>query len=245
MTFHILLSVLIVSAVSLVGVCLFVVSEKLIRNAVIHLVSFSTGVLLGDVFLHMIPELAESDLLEQGVPYILGGILISFVIEKFIHWQHCHVFPSKDHYHPVGIMTLVGDGVHNIVDGLLIAGSFFVNTELGIATTIAVILHEIPQEIGDFAILVYSGYSRKMALFFNFLSALTAVFGALIGIFFVNSVDGLEHVIVSFAIGNFLYIAGTDLLPELHKHTRISQGVLQLISMVAGMGVMYALLLLE
>jgi zinc and cadmium transporter len=245
MTIPILLSVLIVSAVSLVGILLFVLSESFVRRAIVPLVSFSTGVLLGDVFIHMIPELSENNLLEKGVPYILGGILASFVIEKIVHWQHCHVFPSEDHHHPVGIMTLVGDGVHNFVDGLLIAGSFFVSMELGIATTVAVVLHEIPQEIGDFAILLYSGYSRSKAVLFNLLSAACAILGALIAIFFVGSVQGIEHIFLSLAAGNFLYIAGTDLLPELHKHTKISQGIVQLLCMLAGIGVMYAMLFLE
>lgn len=245
MTLPILLSVLAVSGVSFLGIGLFVLSEKTIRALLIPLVSFSTGVLLGDVFMHMIPELAEGDMLEAGAPYILGGILFSFVIEKIVHWQHCHVFPSKDHHHPVGIMSLVGDSVHNFMDGMLIAGSFFISTEVGIATALAVALHEIPQEIGDYAVLLYSGYSRKTALLFNAISAAFAILGAFIAATFIQGAAGIEPFVLAFAAGNFLYIAGTDLLPELHKHTKLSQGVLQLLCMLAGIGVMYAMLFLE
>lgn len=239
-------SVLAVSLISFTGIGLFALSESLIRRAMLGFVSFSTGVLLGDVFLHIIPEMTEeANVLDRGVLMILLGVLISFCIEKFIHWHHCHILPSKDHYHPVGTMTLVADGLHNFVDGALIAGSFLISTRVGIATTIAVMLHEIPQEIGDYALLLYSGYTRKIALLWNFISGLTAVIGAMIALVATSWIGGLTDVLLALAAGNFLYIAGTDLLPELHKDTHAGRAVLQLFLISAGIAVMYGLTMVE
>lgn len=244
--FYTLASVLLISSLSLVGVAFFVVGEAFTKRILLYMVSFSAGALLGDVFLHLLPEMTE----ESGFGpsqslLILAGILISFCIEKFIHWHHCHHMPSADHYHPVGTMTLIADGLHNIVDGVLIAGSFLIDVRVGIATTIAVALHEIPQEIGDYALLLYSGYSRRVALLMNFLSGLTAVLGAIITLFAAHAMESLTAVVIPLAAGNLLYIAGSDLIPELHKHVRIRQGVMQLIGILAGIAVMYAMLFLE
>ena len=142
-------------------------------------------------------------------------------------------------------MNLIGDGIHNFIDGALIAGSFIVSIEIGIATTVAVALHEIPQEIGDFAVLLYSGFSGKKALLFNFFSALTALAGAIIVLIFSNSLPLIGACLLPLAAGNFLYIAGSDLIPELHKETRIKQAVIQLVCMIGGIGIMYTLTVLE
>lgn len=239
-------SVFCVSLISFIGIGLFAFSESLIRRAMLGFVSFSTGVLLGDVFLHIIPEMsAEENFLDKGVLFILLGILISFCIEKFIHWHHCHILPSKDHYHPVGTMTLVADGLHNFVDGALIAGSFLISMRLGFATTIAVMLHEIPQEIGDYALLLYSGYTRKTALLWNFVSGLTSVIGAVFALIATSWVAGLTEILLALAAGNFLYIAGTDLLPELHKDTHAGRAFLQLFLISLGIIVMYGLTMVE
>ena len=244
-----LLSITIVSLVPLVGISLFFVREKILRKSLLFLVSFSTGGLLGDVFLHMIPEMAELEGFSGALYILLGGIVFSFVVEKIIHWRHCHFLPADDHehhhHHPVGLISLLGDAVHNFIDGLVIAGSFLVSLPVGISTTLAVIFHEIPQEIGDFAILVQSGYSRKKALAFNVLSAVTAFAGALLVFAGTKSFGSLETALLPFAAGNFLYIAGSDLIPELHKESRLHQAVLQLLFMVAGIAVMYGLTYLE
>lgn len=245
LTLNVIGAVALVSLTSFAGIALFSINQILIRKLLTFFVSFSTGVLLGDVFLHIIPELSEAGTLDQSMRIILLGILFSFGFEKIIHWQHCHVFPSKEHHHPVGLMTLWGDGIHNFIDGMLIAGSFLVDVRLGIATSIAVALHEIPQEISDFAILLYSGYSRGKALLFNAISALAAILGAVVALIVSSSIESLSGWLLAFAAGNFLYIAGTDLMPELHKHTRLQSAVLQLLCMTVGIGVMYALLALE
>ncbi len=240
-----IVSVLLVSAISLVGIFFFSMSESLIRRLLFVFVSFSTGVMFGDVFLHIVPEMAQKGTFQHDLLYVLLGIIVCFCIEKFIHWQHCHVLPSKDHVHPVGTMTLVADTIHNFVDGTIIAGSFLVSYELGVATTIAVALHEIPQEISRFALLIYSGFSRIHALFFNCLSALSSLLGAMIVLTVSHTFPNLSDVLLAFAAGNFLYIAGTDLLPELHKDTHAGRAVLQLVLIVLGIGVMYGLKSME
>ncbi|OGJ61994.1 hypothetical protein A3C37_00640 [Candidatus Peribacteria bacterium RIFCSPHIGHO2_02_FULL_53_20] len=239
-------AVLIVSAISFAGIALFAVSESLIRKCLVYFVSLAAGVLLGEVFLHILPEITE----ETGMTAvtsmgILIGILASFVIEKIIHWHHCHVLPSSEHHHPVGMLALVGDGIHNTVDGALIAGSFLVSSELGIATTIAIALHEIPQEISDYALLIYSGYTRKAALLWNFCSALTAIIGALIVLLSRSEHPEFLTILMAFAAGNFLYIAGADLIPELHKETRLRSALIQLILICIGIGLMQTLTTLE
>ncbi|TSC59395.1 MAG: zinc/iron permease [Candidatus Peregrinibacteria bacterium Greene0416_62] len=239
-------AVLIVSCISFAGIALFSLSESAIRKSLLYLVSLAAGVLFGEVFLHILPEITE----KTGMTVItsigiLIGIIASFVIEKIIHWHHCHVLPSSDHHHPVGMLTLVGDGIHNIVDGALIAGSFLVSPELGIATTIAIALHEIPQEISDYALLIYSGYSRNKALLWNFVSALASVLGAVFVLLGRDEHPEFLTLLMAFAAGNFLYIAGADLIPELHKETRLRSALIQLLLICSGIGLMQALTLLE
>lgn len=239
-------AVVAVSLISLIGVIPLVVSKRL-RACVLLLVSFSVGALLGDVFLHIIPEMADSENFERGAQYILLGILISFVIEKLIHWRHCHTLPDDKHehchahHHHIGLMSLFADGVHNFIDGALIAASFLVDTQVGIATTIAVGLHEIPQEIGDFAILLHSGFTKKKAILFNLLAAGGAIVGAIGVLVLQSAIPIAESVLLPIAAGNFLYIAGVDLIPELHKVTKVRSSVMQLLSIIAGIGIMYAL----
>lgn len=230
---------------------MLVVHVRLLQESLLSLVSFSTGAILGDVFLHMLPELADTTPdFGRAMIIILAGIMFSFLIEKLIHWHHCHVLPDEGehhhaHHHPVGYLCLFGDGMHNFIDGVLIASSYLVSPEIGIATTIAVVLHEIPQEIGDFAILIHSGFSKRSALGWNFVSALTAVLGAVIVLVTSGAVTSLSDYLLPFAAGNLLYIAGSDLIPELHKQTGLRRGILQACIMAAGMGAMYLMLFLE
>jgi zinc and cadmium transporter len=142
-------------------------------------------------------------------------------------------------------MNLVGDSLHNFIDGLIIAGSYLASIPAGIATTIAVILHEIPQEIGDFGVLIHGGFSKAKAIFLNFITALVAVLGTLIGLWLNNYIPNMHQILVPLAIGGFLYIAGSDLIPELHKETKIKVSFFQIVSFILGILVMLALLLLE
>jgi len=239
--------ILLCSALSVTGMLLFSIRHAWIEKSMLYVISFSTGALLGDVFLHMLPEMVEeSTFLNQAWFLILGGVIASFILEKFIHWHHCHAMPDAEHHHhPVGIMSLVGDTLHNVIDGMLIAGAFMADTTLGIATTTAVIFHEIPQEISDYALLIYSGFSKGKALLFNAITTLSALIGAGLVIAFSNSIPNLEMYLIPLTAGNFLYIAGSDLIPELHKETAAKRSAGQLIWMLAGIGFMAALTMME
>ena len=165
-----------------------------------------------------------------------------FILEKFVHWHHCHTQNHKHHkVEPFAIMNLIGDGVHNFIDGLIIGASYLISIQVGIATTIAVALHEIPQEISDFGVLMHGGFSRSKALFFNFISALTAVFGVIIALTASVYITGIENMLIPIAAGQFIYIAAADLIPELHKETNTTKSLLQLLFFVLGI---YAMVLL-
>lgn len=242
-----LLSVAIVSLISLVGILTLSIKIERLKKILIYLISFSAGALIGDAFIHLLPEIVE----ESGgfgigtSLYIISGILISFVIEKFIHWRHCHLPITTEHKHPFAWMNLFGDSIHNLIDGMIIAAAYLVSIPVGIATTIAVVLHEIPQEIGDFGVLIHGGFSVKKAVLLNFLTALTAVFGTVAVLILGAHTENVASFLVPFAAGNFIYIASTDLIPELHKETAVSKSIVQLVSFVLGVCIMLLLLQLE
>lgn len=242
--FYTLTSVIIVSLISLIGVFTFTLKQNLLQKLLLFLVSFAAGALLGDAFIHLIPEIVEEFGfgLQTSFMFLLG-ILIFFTLEKFICWRHCHIPTSKQHPHHLGLMNLVGDGFHNFLDGVLIAGSFIASVPIGIATTIAVLLHEIPQEIGDFGILLHAGYSKKKALFFNFLSACISIIGAIITLIIGKNIENITVFLIPIAAGGFIYIAGSDLIPELHKETGPAKSAVQLFGILLGIGIMALLLL--
>ncbi len=241
-----LISVIIVSLISLVGVFTFSINHKKLEKVLIYLVSLSTGTLLGDAFIHLIPEAYENSekSLLVGL-YVLAGMLFFFIVEKFFHWRHCHHVPSEHHPHPFSYIILAGDTVHNFIDGLVIAASYLVSIPVGIATTLAVILHEIPQEVGDFGSLIYGGFSRYKALLFNFLTGLTAVIGAIVVLLIDANVIEMNKFLIPFAAGGFIYIASADLIPELHKNTEPKKSIGQIILFMVGIGLMTSLLFLE
>jgi zinc and cadmium transporter len=240
-----LLSVFVVSLISLVGVFTFSMGEKLLSRFLLLMVSFSAGSLFGDAFFHLIPQSAEDGFKITIPVYLLTGLVLFFILEKFIHWRHCHVPTSKSHPHPVGMMNLVGDGFHNFIDGLVIGGAYLVSVPLGFATTLAVVFHEIPQEIGDFGVLLHAGFKKKKAVLLNFVSALTAVLGTVIALVIGSRIQGFSEFLIPFTAGGFIYIAGSDLIPEMHKEVAPSRSLLQLLAIIAGMVLMIALTLLE
>lgn len=244
-----LIGVLCVSGLSFLGILFFLFDHKHVGKILLPLVGFSTGALLGDVFLHILPDLASEATFARDLWIVLLGILCSFIIEKFVHWRHCHLLPDdheeEEHHHTVGIMSVTGESVHNFIDGLVIAASFLVSVPIGISTTLAVIFHEIPHEVGNMAVLLHSGFSRKRALFLNVLSACAAILGALLTIALQNQSAILSAALLPFAAGNLLYIAGSDLIPELHRETRIAHGLIQLLCICCGIGAMAAILLVE
>ncbi|MGH2828055.1 MAG: ZIP family metal transporter [Actinomycetota bacterium] len=234
-----------ISALSLAGSVVLVMSREALRKALFVVVAFAAGALLGDAFFHLIPEIAES---EAGFgpaasAALLTGVIALFVLEKVLHWHHSH-FPEEEVLHPIAVMNLVGDGLHNLLDGAIVTASFAVSLELGIATSVAVALHEIPQEIGDFGILLHAGLAPRRALLLNFASGLAALMGALLVLLFA-SVDTIEGFLVPFSAGAFIYIASTDLLPDLHKEAQPARSAVQLIALLLGVGTMAALLYLE
>lgn len=240
-----LISVFIVSLISLIGIFTLSFDRDKLYKYLIYFVSLSAGTLMGDAFIHLIPDAYENGDGAWPSLYILAGIFVFFLLEKTLHWRHCHAEPCENHPHPFSYVILTGDVLHNFIDGMVIAASFIVSVPIGIATTAAVIFHEIPQEIGDFASLIYGGFSRKKALILNFLTALSAVFGAILILSFNLKVDGIEKILVPFAAGGFIYIAGTDLIPELHKHNEAKNGVWQVLAFIVGIGLMLGMLLFE
>lgn len=234
-----LVSVFIVSAISLVGIFTFTVSDKFMGRLLRFLVSFSAGALFGGAFFHLIPE-AAVDGFGLHIPIaIMLGLLVFLMLETFIHWRHCHVPTSSSHPHPFGIMNIIGDGFHNLLDGLVIGGAYIASIPLGMATTIAVLFHEVPQEMGDFGILLHAGFRKGRALLFNFLSALTAFLGAVISLVIGSKIGGFVDFLIPFTAGGFIYIAGSDLIPEIRKECEPSKSLLQFIALVMGLIVMF------
>jgi len=231
-------STIIVSILSLGGVITLTVKEKLLEEILFTLVGFSAGALMGGAFLHLLPESLVTTPSADVFLFVIGGFVIFFLLERILHWRHCHegVCPV----HSFTYMNLIGDGVHNLVDGLIIAVSFVAAIPLGVATTLAIIAHEVPQELGDFGVLVYGGFTKFKALFYNLLSALTAVVGALLGYFLTSYVEGVVAGLLPFAAGGFLYIAASDLVPELHKQPDLRKSVSSFLSFLIGIGFMWA-----
>ncbi|MBI2659704.1 ZIP family metal transporter [Candidatus Woesearchaeota archaeon] len=230
---QILIAVLIVSLVSVLGILIFF-REKTLNKILFFLVSFAAGTLLGAAFLDLLPEALQGGFKESVPIFILLGILSFFALEKFFYWHHHHTGHEHEEAHGFTYLNMIGDGIHNFLDGAVIAISFMNNTALGIITTIAIIAHEIPQEIADFSILIYGGFSKVKALVFNFLTALTAVLGALAAYFFSSAIENSSVFMTSLAAGGFIYIASTDLIPEIHKEKDFRKSLLQLALLALG-----------
>jgi zinc and cadmium transporter len=235
--------------------------ESILHRSLFLLVSLAVGALFGDAIVHLIPEAFE----EIGNATttslaILLGVIGFLALEKFLRWRHEHghgtalehtdeeipmADPARQRILPLGWLVLISDGIHNFVDGILIGASYLVSIEVGIATTIAIVLHEIPHEFSDFALLIHAGFSKARALFLNFLSALVAVLGTSVALLISERVEGMVPLMVAFGAGSFLYIAGSDLVPELHKTSNLTHSFLQFLAILIGIGIMFSLLLLE
>ncbi|MBN1913951.1 MAG: ZIP family metal transporter, partial [Candidatus Omnitrophica bacterium] len=204
-----------VSVIALVGIFSLLINEKLMRKMLILLIGFAAGGLIGGAFLHLLPEALEQASGETVFLYVILGFLAFFIMEKYFYWRHCHNQVCT--LHPFTYLNLVGDAVHNFNDGLIIGASFLISVHFGLVTTLVIIFHEIPQEIGDFAVLVYGGFSKMKALVFNYISALTCVLGAIIGYFLSSKIGNFSAFLLPFSAGGFIYISACDLIPELHK----------------------------
>lgn len=235
-----LISVIVVSLISLIGLFALSVTDATLDRILFYLVSLAAGSILGAALLDLLPEavkvLGEEQLYATFL-YVTLGFLGFFFLERFIYWFHgdAHLNHSpakkKKPIKEFVYLNLLGDGIHNFSDGVIIAVSFLINISLGITTTIAVIFHEIPQEIGDFGILVYGGLTRYKALFLNFLTALTAVAGVFISTFLLQAFHG---VLLAFGAGGFIYLAATELIPEILKKENTGNSAIQFALVVAG-----------
>jgi zinc and cadmium transporter len=238
-------SVILVSLVSLVGIVFISISQQKLRQIIFIMVSLAVGSLFGDAFIHLLPEWFEkSGASAKNSLLVLAGIFAFFILEKFLLWRHQHVFGSS-HIHHVGYMNLLADGLHNLIDGMIIGASYLLSLPIGIATTMAVIFHEIPHELGNFFILLYAGFSKAKALSFNFLSATLAILGAVISMLVGSSVENFSTMMLPLAAGGFIYIAGSDLVPELNKEVEPARSLVQMAAIGAGVGLMLMLKLLE
>ncbi len=259
----IILFSLLSGVLSVLAASLFLILPTKYRNkAIPHFVSFATGALLGAAFLALIPDALEShtvDVHNIGLTILLG-ILLFFILEKFVLWRHCHSHDCEAHVHHIpdsnsvkesdnknelverhaaGTLIIIGDAIHNFVDGVLIAAAFLTDFHLGVVTSVAVAAHEIPQEIGDFAILLQSGYKRLTALFFNILASLSTVIGALLAYFSLASANHILPYVLALAASSFIYIAVADLIPGLHKRLQINASIQQVVLIVFGVVLIY------
>jgi zinc and cadmium transporter len=235
---YIFLATFLVSLISFVGVICLSLKEVILNKILLILIGLSAGALMGGAFLHLLPEAVEEG---QGLNvylFVLIGFILFFLIEKVLHWRHCH--KGECDVHTFHYMNLVGDSIHNFIDGMIMAASFVVSIPLGITTTIAISTHEIPQEIGDFGVLLYGGFSKKKAITLNFVVALTAVLGGIIGYFVSSLIENIVLFILPFAAGGFIYIAATDLVPEIRKELNMKKYMATLFVFICGILIMWA-----
>lgn len=233
----ILLATVVNGLVALAGAATLVMKKKSFESIIGLLVAFSTGTLLSGAFFHLISESAEELTLEVALVYVVFGFSLFFILERVLQWHHCH--EGKCDVHPMTYLILIGDGIHNFIDGVVIAASFIVNIPLGILTTFMILSHEIPQELGDFAVLVRGGFGRKKALAYNLLSQATCVLGGIAGFFAAGLFSSMSPVL-AFAAGGFIYISASDLIPELHKEKKLSNAVNSFAVFLVGVLFMFA-----
>jgi zinc and cadmium transporter len=228
------------SVFALIGGVFLLWREDLARKFSLTLVSFATGSLIGVAFFDLLPEaLAESEYPKVAIAVVLG-LLTVFFLEKTLTWHHCHDNEECDVHHVSTSMVMVGDSLHNFIDGLAIALSFAVDARVGIATSIAVFFHEVPQEIGDFGTLLHAGYTRKQVLLFNIFTALLTFAGALIGYLFLPVIGPFLPLLLAFTAGSFLYIAMSDLMPEL-RHPRGGSEVMHMSALLLGISIIWVI----
>jgi Predicted divalent heavy-metal cations transporter len=202
-----------------------------------YLLYLAGGVLLGSATLALIPEAAENITLSEILAWLTVGIVFFFILEKVILWRVCNDTNCERQNHAAAPMILAGDAIHNAIDGVLIAGAFLTSPELGFFVTLSVMLHEIPQELCDFGILIKSGYSRRKALIWNMLSGCSALVMGIVAFFVLKQVEAIVPYVLVVAAAGFIYISLADLIPEMHKETKPAKSIIQLALILLGIGI--------
>lgn len=230
-------STLLVSLLAFAGIITLSMKKRL-NDIVVFLVALSAGALVGGAFFHLIPEaLAGVSEIDMMLAFVIAGFVSFFLVEKLLHWRHCHKVGCK--IHTFGYMNLVGDSIHNFIDGLVLAASYMSSIELGITTTIAIASHEIPQEIGDFGVLLHSGFKKRKAILTNFAVACVVVLGGVVGFLLSSSIESFVPFLLPIAAGGFIYIASSDLIPELRKVNDSKKSAATFIVFLAGLALMW------
>ena len=236
---YIIISTILIALIAFIGIFTLAIKDKVLNKILLVLVSLSAGALMGGAFLHLLPEAIEE---AEGTDFnvfliVLVGFLLFFLIEKVLHWRHCH--KGKCDVHTFQYMNLIGDSIHNFIDGLIISAGFISSIELGITTVIAIGAHEIPQEIGDFGVLIYGGFKKKKAIVLNFAVSLTILLGGIVGYLISSTVNQYVVFLLPFAAGGFIYIAATDLVPEIKKETDIRKSMATILVFISGILMMW------
>ncbi len=229
-----------ITLLSFIGMIFLGLADKVLKRILDAMVAFAIGSLLGGAFLHLLPH----SISENGTSifnFVIVGLISFFIVERFLKWRHCHREPCE--MHTFGHMNLIGDGIHNFLDGAIIAVGFIANPSLGTATSLAIIAHEIPQEIGDFGVLLTAGFTKRKALVLNCIAASTVISGGIITFFLSSHVQAIVPFLTPFSAGGFIYMAGTDLIPELHKRAGTESSIVHLAFITLGLIFMWSLTL--
>lgn len=251
---YIILTTVIITLLSFIGIAVLFFKEKFISRILLTLVALSAGAMLGTSFFHLLPEaIAGTSSIFTTMLIVLIGFVLFFILEQFLSWHHCHSTAHQGvegfHCHrdlkPASNLVLYSDAVHNFIDGIIIATAFIISPALGIAAAIAVALHEVPQELGDYGVLLYGGFKRKKALILNYISASTIIVGGIVGYFLSTAVENTIMILIPFAAGSFLYIAATDLIPEIKHEEKLKDTIVHFSAFAIGIGLMIALTFIE
>ncbi len=234
---YIIIASVLISMGALVGVFTLSLREEKLSKILLALVSLSAGALMGGAFIHLLPEASEKLSSEDLNIMVLLSFIFFFLVEKMFHWRHCH--KGECEVHTFGYMNLFGDAIHNFIDGLIIAATFSLDVKLGIVTSFAIALHEIPQEIGDFGVLLYAGFEKRKALIANFTVALTVVLGGIVGYFLSSHLENVIPYLLPFAAGGFIYIAASDLMPEIRKEESLKKSMVSFGIFIVGILIMF------